>query len=75
MSVTRCEYCTRKLGRHEIAHGIRYGTVDEDAELFLPSRDSAPTIICESCGSMLLKLIYSKLNQTNTHHQVRSFHM
>lgn len=62
----RCEYCTRKLGIREIAHGIRYGTTDE-TDLFIPDRDSAATVICSSCGEILLKLIYVKLNRTNTH--------
>jgi len=60
----RCELCSRKLGAREIAHGIRYGTVDDATGVFIPSRDSAATIICRSCGEMLLKLIYSKLNKT-----------
>jgi hypothetical protein len=60
----RCEYCTRKLGHREIAHGIRYGTLDERTDMFLPDRDSAATVICSSCGEMLLKLIYVKLNKT-----------
>jgi hypothetical protein len=67
----RCEYCTRKLGRSEIAHGIRYGTSDERTDTFLPDRDSAATIICQSCGEILLKLIYVKLIKTNTHRPTR----
>lgn len=59
----RCEYCTRKLGTREIAHGIRYGTVDHATDAFIPARDSAPTIICQSCGELLLNLIYVKLNK------------
>jgi hypothetical protein len=62
----RCECCTRKLGRSEIAHGIRYGTADERTDMFLPDRDSAPTVICSSCGELLLKLVYIKLNRTIT---------
>lgn len=69
----RCELCTRKLGSREVVHGIRYGTVDEKMELFLPSRDSAYSVICQSCGEMLLKLIYSKLNKTNTYLPARTF--
>ena len=60
----RCEYCTRKLGNREIAHGIRYGTADEQSGVFIPTRDSAATIICQSCGEMLLTLIYQKLNKS-----------
>lgn len=54
----RCEYCTRKSGRREIAHGIRYGTTDERTDTFLPDRDSAPVVICNVCGEKLLRLIY-----------------
>jgi len=60
----RCEYCTRKLGNREIAHGIRYGTTDDRTDCFLPDRDSAPTVICQPCGEKLLNLIYQKLNKT-----------
>ena len=59
----RCEYCTRKLGSREIAHAVRYGTVDHDTDTFIPARDSAPTVICQSCGELLLNLIYVKLNK------------
>lgn len=69
----RCEYCTRKLGNKEIAHGIRYGTTDETTDAFIPARDSAATVICQSCGEMLLKLIYAKLNKTNQPHQINRY--
>lgn len=59
----RCEYCTRKLGRCEIATGIRFGTADERTDLFIPDRESAATVICSSCGEMILKMIYTKLNK------------
>lgn len=62
----RCEVCTRKLGSSEIAHGIRHGTFDGD--VFLPARDSAPTILCQQCGEALLKLVYQKLNPAKAHH-------
>lgn len=67
----RCEYCTRKLGRAEIAHSIRYGTVDYRTDVFLPARDSAPTVICQQCGAMLLKLIYAKLDKFQPHIHLR----
>lgn len=60
----RCEYCTRKLGHREIAHGIRYGTSDDRTDMFLPDRDSAPTVICQPCGETLLTLIYQKTTKT-----------
>ena len=37
----RCEYCTRKIGAREIVHGIRYGTVDNPTETFIPAKQSA----------------------------------
>jgi hypothetical protein len=61
----RCEYCTRKLGRNELAHGIRYGIEDQTTGLFMPAKDSAYTIICNKCGETLLKLVYQKLNPAN----------
>lgn len=68
----RCEYCTRKLGSRELATGIRFGTVDHATDTFIPARDSAPTVICQSCGELLLKLIYQKLNKT-TYQPARAF--
>jgi len=64
----RCEVCTRKLGAQEVSHGIRYGTTDPITDLFLPSRDSAYTILCSQCGEALLKLVYQKLNPAKAHH-------
>lgn len=64
----RCEVCTRKLGAHEVSHGIRYGTTDPITDLFLPARDSAYTILCQQCGEALLKLVYQKLNPAKAHH-------
>lgn len=60
----RCEYCTRRLGANEIVTGIRYGITDNLTDAFIPARDSAPTIICNHCSEILLKLIYTKLNKT-----------
>lgn len=59
----RCELCLRKLGAREIAHGIRYGAVDPESELFIPARDSAFTLICQSCGETILMQIYSRFNK------------
>jgi len=61
----KCEYCGSTLMPGEIAHGVKYGTVDSYNNVFLPARDSAWTVICSSCGSKLCKLIYSKLNNTH----------
>lgn len=57
----RCEFCSSKLRSDEIAHGIRYGTVDDRTDCFLPDRASAPTVICQHCGEQLLRLIYQKI--------------
>jgi len=62
----RCEYCSKVIQPYETAHGLRYGSVDGSQDIFLPARESAITVICSTCGNMLCKLIYSKLN--NTHH-------
>ena len=60
----RCECCTKKFGRREIVHGIRFGTVDADTDVFIPDREAAATVICQSCGERLLKLVYAKLKSS-----------
>jgi len=62
----RCELCTRKLGANEVVNGIRFGIVDGASRCFVADRDSAPTIICSNCSSMLMKLIYAKLNRPSS---------
>lgn len=59
----RCECCTRKLGRNEIVHCIRHGTLEDATDVFQPSKDSAESVVCQICGEKLLKQIYSKLNK------------
>ena len=58
----RCECCTRKLGRIEIVSGIRFGVVNVVNDVFVPSKDSAATVVCRSCGERLMELVYSKLS-------------
>jgi hypothetical protein len=58
-----CEFCGRWLLEDEVAHGIRFGTVDVKAGLFLPARESAVTVICQKCGSMVLKVVYSGIKR------------
>jgi hypothetical protein len=58
----RCECCNDFIRPHETAHGLKYGSVDGEYDVFLPARDSACTVLCSSCGEMLFRLIYSKLN-------------
>lgn len=60
----KCELCNRYIRQGETLHGIKYGTEDKD-NAFLPAKDSAWTVICSSCGVMLCKLIYAKLNMTS----------
>jgi len=56
----RCELCTRKLGISEIVHGIRFGTSDPQDEVFIPSKESAYTVICQHCGEKILRQIYDR---------------
>ena len=58
----RCECCTRKLGRSEVVHSIRYGGVDE-TDAFIPDRDSAATVLCNLCGNKIMTFIYQKFNK------------
>jgi hypothetical protein len=58
----RCECCTRKLGASEIAHGIRYERADEATGRLIPAMESATTLLCGSCATMFLKLVYQKLS-------------
>lgn len=60
----KCDLCSKVIHSSDTAHGIKYGTADTNYNVFLPAKDSAWTVICSSCGDMLLKLIYSKLNST-----------
>jgi hypothetical protein len=59
----RCELCSRKLGAREIAHGIRFGKVCPDSDLFIPARDSAFSVMCQSCGETVLMQIYGRFNK------------
>ncbi len=61
----RCELCTRKFGLSEIIHGIRFGVIDDSTGEYLPSRESAPTLICSSCGAHLLNQIYARYHMPN----------
>lgn len=60
----RCELCTRRLGSREISHGIRFGTCDPETGLFIPSRESAYTVICQNCGEIVLKQVYRRHDHT-----------
>lgn len=62
----RCELCTRKLGSSEIVHGIRYGTSDSQDNEFIPSKESAYTVICQQCGEKILTEIYSRYHNPHS---------
>ena len=57
----KCEYCNRPIDPGDTVHGYKYGEIDQNHELFLPSRDSAWTIICNHCSEILYMLVYAKL--------------
>ncbi len=59
----RCEYCNKILRQQETAHAVRFGTVDLVREVFIAAKESAPSIICQSCGEMLLKMLYIRLGK------------
>lgn len=58
----RCDCCSLVIKPEETAHGFRHGNVDGYTELFLPSKESAWTVICPACGEKIYRLIYSHLN-------------
>lgn len=60
---SNCECCGRYLTSRDIAHGIKFGTVDAATELFLPARDSAWVVVCSACGERIYRLVYSQLKQ------------
>jgi len=61
----KCELCSKSIRRGETAHGIKYGTEDNQHNVFQPAKDSAWTVFCSTCGETLYKLIYAKLNMTS----------
>jgi len=69
----KCEFCKKELNSSDVLHGIRYGTADRATDLFMPSRESAWTVICSSCGENIYKIIYAKLNRATTHQPVRTY--
>ncbi len=59
----RCEYCNKILRSYETAHAVRFGRVDVVKDVFVPAKESAPSIMCQSCGEMLLKMLYIRLGR------------
>ena len=62
--MTRCELCSRRLGRSEVVHTIQYGVIEDSSGMFLPARESAPTVICLACEAVILERVYSRLKPT-----------
>lgn len=59
----RCEYCSKILRGHETAHAIRFGRVEAVKEIFIPAKESAPSVMCQLCGEILLKMLYIRLGK------------
>ena len=57
----RCEYCRKILRRFETAHAVRFGRVDVVRETFIPAKDCADVVMCQSCGELLMKMVYIRL--------------
>lgn len=61
----RCESCNIAIQPEEAAHGLRYGTADDETDLFLPARESAWTVLCSLCGEKIYRNIYASLRNTS----------
>ena len=57
----KCEYCGRKLRHGDTIHGIKYGTLTGTG--FKAAQDSAVTVICGDCGTLVYQIVYSYLDQ------------
>jgi len=55
-----CEYCNRTLRRGDTIHGIKYGTLTTTG--FKAAQDSAVTVICGDCGTLLYQIVYGNLD-------------
>ena len=53
-----CEYCGKALRNGDTIHGIKYGSLANGG--FVPAKDSAVTVICGPCGTMILNVVYGK---------------
>jgi len=60
----KCELCNKSIRKGGTAHGIKYGTENNQHHDFIPAKDSAWTVFCSTCGETLYKLIYAKLGIT-----------
>jgi phage FluMu protein Com len=59
----RCSYCNKIMRRSETAHAVRFGTVDVVRETFIPAKDCADVVMCQSCGELLMKMVYIRLER------------
>lgn len=55
-----CEYCNRTLKPGDTVHGLKYGTLTTSG--FKAAKDSAVTVICGDCGTLLYQIVYSYLD-------------
>lgn len=56
----KCEYCGKALRQGDTIHGIKYGTLTTSG--FKAAQDSAVTVICSDCGTMVYQIVYSYLD-------------
>lgn len=59
--MTTCEYCGRKLREGDTIYGIKYGTLTTTG--FKAAQDSAVTVICGDCGTLVYQIVYSYLDR------------
>ena len=59
--MTTCEYCGRTLRQGDTIHGIKYGSLTSTG--FTPALDSAVTVICGDCGTLVYQIVYSYLDR------------
>lgn len=64
----KCEYCNRTLRQGDMIHGIKYGTLASTG--FRAAQDSAVTVICGDCGTMVYQIVYSYLDRDKLRYPV-----
>jgi len=57
-----CEYCRKTLRERDTVHGVKYGVLGSDGR-FRSAVDSAPTILCGTCGEKVYRLVYASLDK------------
>jgi hypothetical protein len=66
--MTTCEYCGKQLRHGDIIHGLRYGTLTNIG--FKAAQDSAVTVICGDCGTLVYQIVYSYLDRDKLKYSV-----